>query len=123
MTQPIPPSLRELVASTRNAVAPKTVALHCGQAILDWLRDQLPRPDTAMWSADPATFTASHLNIPVHVHPDMPGGRWELRDAAGNTHKSGQVGDDGWHVGYVPGVGFVGVNPTVLDELRGPGPL
>lgn len=78
--------------------------LHCGQAVWDMLRDL--KTDAAAPDGLSAALGGEPLyGVPVHVDPDMPAGRWEMREGDRVVH-SGDVTPVPGAL-YVPGVGFV----------------
>jgi hypothetical protein len=86
--------------------------LHCGPAILSWLRDTVPPADAAPTLPDPDL-----LGVPVVHHVNWPGGMWQLRqrdpDGESVVERSGQIGEPGEQVVYVPNHGFVAISVDV----------
>jgi hypothetical protein len=110
-----PVEILHMVGLTLNTDPP--VRLHCGVAILEYLRHALPggRRDIT-GQIDPA---AAILGIPIVLDDTLHSGQYQLRTDAGDVVKSGQVGDPERVTAYVPGIGFVSIDPAALD----PGPL
>jgi hypothetical protein len=84
--------------------------LHCGPAIVSWLRATVPHEP-------PAPNLPLLAGVPVITHADWPGGMWQLRqrdpDGESVVERSGRIGEPGEQVVYVPNHGFVAITVDV----------
>jgi hypothetical protein len=99
--------LVDIRAFMRSFDPPPARELHCGQAVWDTLRELTPQ-DNAPPDLGAALGSAPLYGIPVHVDPDMPAGRWELREDGRVAHSGDITPEPGAF--YVPGIGWLAIS-------------
>lgn len=102
--------LDDLTSLAEQFRAPHPAALHCGQAILSWIRDLPPKAPTLPGAVN----TAMMLGLRVVPNHRLDTGQWQVYDQYGALMQEGRVGEPGELVMWVRGQ-FMLFTPTPLD--------
>ena len=82
--------------------APEVQRVHVGEAILAWFR-HLPKASVSCGDSPPP----SRIGVPIVYDKALHPGAWQGKDRDGEVVISGQIGDPGKPVWYIPGQGFI----------------